>query len=66
MSSGALDGLEFLTVAEVAKRLRVSGMTIRRLIDSGELAAVRVGHSIRIPVEAARELAQKGTSGRGR
>jgi excisionase family DNA binding protein len=39
----------FLTVAEVADLMRVSTMTVYRLIKAGELAAVRVGRSYRIP-----------------
>jgi excisionase family DNA binding protein len=38
----------FLTVAEVAKLLRVSSMTVYRLINAGELPAVRVGKSYRL------------------
>jgi excisionase family DNA binding protein len=38
----------FLTVAEVASLLRVSNMTVYRLINAGELAAVRVGKSYRL------------------
>jgi excisionase family DNA binding protein len=38
----------FLTVAEVAGLLRVSNMTVYRLINAGQLAAVRVGKSYRI------------------
>jgi excisionase family DNA binding protein len=38
----------FLTVAEVADTLRVSTMTVYRLIKSGELKAVRVGKSYRL------------------
>jgi excisionase family DNA binding protein len=38
----------FLTVAEVADLMRVSTMTVYRLIKAGELAAVRVGKSYRI------------------
>lgn len=38
----------FVTVAEVAGRLRVSNMTVYRLIQSGQLAAVRIGKSYRI------------------
>lgn len=38
----------YLTVAEVATDMRVSTMTVYRLIKSGELAAVRVGKSYRI------------------
>lgn len=42
-STGAL-----LTVSEVASTMRVSNMTVYRLIKRGELAAVRVGKSYRI------------------
>jgi excisionase family DNA binding protein len=38
----------FLTVAEVAQFMRVSTMTVYRLIKAGELASVRVGKSYRI------------------
>ena len=38
----------FLTVAEVADLLRVSNMTVYRLINAGELPAARVGKSYRI------------------
>lgn len=37
-----------LTAAEVADQLRVSTMTIYRLIRSGELPAVRVGRNYRV------------------
>jgi excisionase family DNA binding protein len=36
------------TVAEVAAVLRVSNMTVYRLINAGELPALRVGKSYRI------------------
>lgn len=38
----------FLTVAEVADLMRISTMTVYRLIRSGELPAVRVGRSFRV------------------
>ncbi len=38
----------FLTVQEVATVMRVSSMTVYRLIKSGELSAVRVGRSFRV------------------
>jgi excisionase family DNA binding protein len=38
----------FLTVAEVAGQLRVSTMTVYRLIKGGQLASVRVGKSYRV------------------
>jgi len=44
-----LDSRRFLTVAEVADLMRVSTMTVYRLIKAGDLAAVRVGRSYRIP-----------------
>ncbi|MFN2555260.1 MAG: helix-turn-helix domain-containing protein [Nitriliruptorales bacterium] len=39
---------ELLTVAEVAGLLRVSTMTVYRLIRTGELPAVRVGRNYRV------------------
>lgn len=47
-----LSGVSFLTVAEVAALMRVSKMTVYRLVHSGELAAVRVGRSFRVPEKA--------------
>jgi excisionase family DNA binding protein len=41
-------GSGFLTVAEVASQLRVSNMTVYRLVQAGEIPAVRVGRSYRI------------------
>jgi excisionase family DNA binding protein len=38
----------FLTVGEVARQLRVSNMTVYRLIKSGDLAAVRIGRGYRL------------------
>ena len=38
----------FLTVAEVAGQLRVSTMTVYRLLKAGQLASVRVGKSYRV------------------
>jgi excisionase family DNA binding protein len=42
------DRARFLTVAEVADALRVSTMTVYRLIKAGDLRAVRVGKSYRL------------------
>lgn len=39
---------EFLTVSEVARLMRVSNMTVYRLIRSGELSAVRIGNRYRL------------------
>jgi len=47
-----LSQVRFLTVAEVAALMRVSKMTVYRLVHSGELTAVRVGRSFRVPERA--------------
>jgi excisionase family DNA binding protein len=41
-------GDRLLTVGEVAEAMRVSNMTVYRLIKSGQLGAVRVGKNYRI------------------
>jgi excisionase family DNA binding protein len=51
-SEGKLAEVRFLTVAEVATLMRVSKMTVYRLVHSGELTAVRVGRSFRVPEHA--------------
>ena len=43
-----LPDVRFLTVAEVAELMRVSKMTVYRLVHNGELPAVRVGRSFRV------------------
>jgi excisionase family DNA binding protein len=51
-SEGRFSEVQFLTVAEVAGLMRVSKMTVYRLVHSGELTAVRVGRSFRVPEHA--------------
>jgi excisionase family DNA binding protein len=51
-SDPKLDHLRFLTVAEVALLMRVSRMTVYRLVHAGELPAVRFGRSFRVPESA--------------
>lgn len=41
----------FLTVSEVAELMRVSTMTVYRLIKAGDLRAARVGRSYRLRVD---------------
>lgn len=50
--SSSLSEVKFLTVAEVAKLMRVSKMTVYRLVHSGELPAVQIGRSFRVPEQA--------------
>jgi excisionase family DNA binding protein len=53
---------QFLTVAEVARVLRISNMTVYRLIGAGQLPAVRVGKSYRLREEDVdRYLAERFT-----
>jgi len=51
----ALAEVKFLTVAEVATLMRVSKMTVYRMVHAGELPAVRVGRSFRVPEKAVHE-----------
>ena len=58
-SSGDISEAKFLTVAEVAAMMRVSKMTVYRLVHNGELPAVRVGRSFRVREEDANEYLRK-------
>lgn len=49
--------LDLVTVADMAAWCRVSKMTIYRLIHAGQLPALRIGRSLRIPRAAARAVA---------
>ncbi|QKT08418.1 helix-turn-helix domain-containing protein [Gordonia sp. X0973] len=51
-NGGNAAGSQFLTVAEVAALMRVSKMTVYRLVHNGELPAVRVGRSFRVHAKA--------------
>jgi excisionase family DNA binding protein len=55
VSMSSLSEVRFLTVQEVAALMRVSKMTVYRLVHSGELASVRVGRSFRVPERAVHE-----------
>ncbi|HWH25331.1 MAG TPA: helix-turn-helix domain-containing protein [Pseudolysinimonas sp.] len=49
---GDLSDVRFLTVAEVAEMMRVSNMTVYRMVKAGTLPAIRFGRSYRIPESA--------------
>ena len=51
--------VRFLTVAEVATVMRVSKMTVYRMVHAGELPAVRVGRSFRVPEKAVDDYLRK-------
>ncbi len=48
--------VQFLTVAEVAEIMRVSRMTVYRLVHAGDLPAVQFGRSYRVPESAVEEF----------
>ena len=51
-AAAQLPQLELFTVAEVADVMRVSRMTVYRVIREGGLPAVRFGRSYRVPADA--------------
>ncbi len=50
---------KFLTVAEVAATMRVSKMTVYRLVHNGDLPALRVGRSFRVTEKDVDEYLRK-------
>lgn len=54
-----------LSVASVASRLEVCELTVRRLIQSGDLRAVRVGRLVRVPIDEVERLVAKARRERG-
>ena len=56
---GDISEVKFLTVAEVAATMRVSKMTVYRLVHNGDLPAVRVGRSFRVTEDDVNEYLRK-------
>jgi excisionase family DNA binding protein len=54
---------KMLTVAEIATRMRVSKMTVYRLVHPGALNGVRFGRSYRVPETAVEQYLGSITSG---
>ena len=54
----SLADARFLTVAEVADMMRVSRMTVYRLVHAGDLPAIRFGRSFRVPESAVEDALQ--------
>lgn len=57
--TGVADDDEYLNVAEVAAALRVSRMSVYRLVHTGELVALRVGRLFRISRRAFDEYRER-------
>lgn len=60
-----LPQVKFLTVAEVADIMRVSKMTVYRLVHGGDLPAVRVGRSFRVPERAVHDFLRRSFNAAG-
>ncbi|MBG6185559.1 excisionase family DNA binding protein [Arthrobacter sp. CAN_A214] len=52
-----------LTVAEIAARMRVSRMTVYRLVQSGALEGIRFGRSYRVPETAVQQYLESVNPG---
>lgn len=60
MTDNTITPTTYLTVAEVAKDLRLSPMTVYRLIDRGDIPAITVGtRTRRIPTAAYRDYKRR-------
>jgi excisionase family DNA binding protein len=58
-----MSGDRLLTVREVADAMRISKMTVYRLVKGGQLAAIRVGRNYRIRQAALTQyLAERSVS----
>lgn len=49
-----MDNKEYITVKDVAQRLKVSEQTVRRLINNHEIEAIRIHREYRIDVASYR------------
>lgn len=52
---------ELLTVKEAAQWLKTSRVQVRKMIQSGELLAVKVGREYRIPIASVREFIEQNS-----
>lgn len=59
VNASDMSDVKFLTIAEVAATMRVSKMTVYRLVHSGELPAVRVGRSFRVTEDDVNDYLRK-------
>jgi excisionase family DNA binding protein len=50
------EGDRYLTVAEVAERLRLHPVTVRRHIKAGRIRAIRIGRAVRVPAAELRKF----------
>jgi len=60
-----MDDKRLLTIGEVAKYLQMHPRTIMRLVDRGELPAVRIGKSVRFETETVCAFVEANTVRQG-
>lgn len=58
-SRNDISEVKLLTIAEVAAMMRVSKMTVYRLVHNGELPALRVGRSFRVTEDDVHEYIER-------
>lgn len=61
MSTPSFDS-DYLTVADIARVLRLSKMTVYRMLEDGEMSYVRVGRCYRVPIIAFRDYLAVNTT----
>ncbi|HUM44231.1 MAG TPA: helix-turn-helix domain-containing protein [Fervidobacterium sp.] len=57
-----MDEMTYLTVQEVAKKLRISPWTVRNLIKDGKITAFRVGAQWRVPVKEIEDIEKRNSN----
>ncbi|MDQ0736961.1 helix-turn-helix domain-containing protein [Arthrobacter agilis] len=62
MATSASTG-QLYTVAEVAAMMRVSKMTVYRMVQSGTIHSIRFGRSYRVPQSAVRDYIDTANPG---
>lgn len=55
--------VEYVTVSEIAKAVRISRMTVYRLIESKKIPSVKFGNSYRVPKIAIEKYLNENTRG---
>lgn len=49
----------FLSKSEVAERLEVSGQTVARMVERGDLPSIRIGQRVKVPASGLAEYIRK-------
>jgi excisionase family DNA binding protein len=62
-TSSAAPGRRYHTIPELAERWRTSERTVRRLIGSGNLRAVRIGHQLRVADDVLQRFEERHATG---